>query len=229
MGHVISELTGKTGHHLEKLNNTGPLLHREVIRPFKALQSMAQENGFELSIASAYRSFDTQLSIWNAKARGEKKLLDKDGHPMDYNNLSKTELLFAILTWSALPGFSRHHWGTDIDIFDKNSLPSPDYQIQLIDDEVKDGGIFGPLHIWLDKKISTNTAHGFLRPYQKDSKGVMPERWHISHFPTAKRYIEKLTLQLFSDTMDAADILLKKEILEHRHIIFDRFITPTNQ
>ena len=33
----------------------------------------------------------------------------------------------AILLWSALPGASRHHWGTDFDVFDRAAVP-PDYR-----------------------------------------------------------------------------------------------------
>ncbi len=37
--------------------------------------------------------------------------------------LSDLEKCKAMLRWSAVPGASRHHWGTEIDIFDPDLLP----------------------------------------------------------------------------------------------------------
>ena len=51
--------------------------------------------------------------------------------------------------FSALPGASRHHWGTDIDVYDANAVSS-DYVVQLSLKEVGSGGVFDSLHKWLD-------------------------------------------------------------------------------
>ena len=49
--------------------------------------------------------------------------------------------------------------------------------------EVAAGGLFDPLHRWLDERMAVNESHGFFRPYDKDRKGVAPERWHLSYAP----------------------------------------------
>jgi len=36
--------------------------------------------------------------------------------------LRASEKIASILRWSALPGTSRHHWGTDLDIIDAKAL-----------------------------------------------------------------------------------------------------------
>ncbi|NIM47861.1 MAG: D-alanyl-D-alanine carboxypeptidase family protein, partial [Gemmatimonadales bacterium] len=86
------------------------------------------------------------------------------------------------LRWSALPGASRHHWGTDLDVYDLAARPEG-YEVELIPEEVDAGGMFGPLHEWLDGRIAADAAFGFFRPYERDRQGVAPERWHLSYAP----------------------------------------------
>ena len=40
------------------------------------------------------------------------------------------------MRWSAIPGSSRHHWGTDLDVYDAAAV-TPDYQVQLTPQEWK--------------------------------------------------------------------------------------------
>ena len=99
-------------------------------------------------------------------------------------SLSAEQQLHAILRFSAIPGTSRHHWGTDLDVFDAAALPQ-DYQLQLSPQEVAPGGMFDPLHCWLDQRMAAGEVHGFFRPYGQDRGGVAPERWHLSYAPMA--------------------------------------------
>ena len=95
----------------------GYFVDREIVGDLQALADAAKANGFELRVESAYRTFEKQLSIWNRKARGELPLLSETGEKMERPK-DEEELMYAILTWSALPGASRHHLGTDIDVVD---------------------------------------------------------------------------------------------------------------
>lgn len=79
----------------------------------------------------------------------------------------------AILRWSALPGASRHHWDTDLDIFDPDLLP-PGAQLQLTPEEYLPGGCFASLTRWLDRHLG---EYGFYRPYARDRGGVAVEAW----------------------------------------------------
>ena len=116
-----AHLTGQTEDHLcavADAEHLGAHVHRDVVAPFLQLKDDAAQAGFDLRILSGFRGFDRQRSIWNRKAGGELAVLDSGAAPLDIGRLSEEELVYAILRWSALPGASRHHWGTDIDVYD---------------------------------------------------------------------------------------------------------------
>jgi LAS superfamily LD-carboxypeptidase LdcB len=202
-------------------------VHREVVDPFRELASAAAGAGFDLAILSGFRSFDKQLSIWNRKARGELAVFDSDARALDITSLSDRELVFSILRWSALPGASRHHWGTDLDVYDAAAKPAG-YEIELIPSEYQSGGMFAPLSHWLDERIANGSAFGFFRPYDRDRNGVAPERWHLSYAPLASVYARMLSLALFRRTIESADMMLKDVVLAHLDEIVARFVTNTN-
>ena len=79
----------------------------EAGKAFVAMREAALEEGIEIEIVSAYRSYERQKFIWNRKFYSNAK---KGISPME--NINK------IIEYSTLPGTSRHHWGTDIDIID---------------------------------------------------------------------------------------------------------------
>lgn len=203
-------------------------VHRDVVEPFLELREEARDAGFDLQILSGFRSFEEQLSIWNRKAAGELAVLDSDAVPLDIEKLSERELVFAILRWSALPGASRHHWGTDLDVYDAAARPDG-YEIELIPDEVDAGGMFGPLHEWLDRRIEAGSALGFFRPYNQDRGGVAPERWHLSYSPLASRFLDRLTIDSLRETISGADIALQDVILGSLEEIYERFVINTNR
>ncbi len=212
-------LTGKTEAHLQAVSGTSVYLHRDAVPAFERLRAKGKKAGFDLEIVSAFRSFDAQLGIWNAKAQGSRPLLDSRGQPLELSSLSPREIVYAILDWSALPGASRHHWGTDFDVIDRLAVP-PRYRIQLTPAEVAPGGIFCGLHDWLDRHMADE---GFFRPYQKDLGGVKPERWHLSHAPTSQRLFAAHSEALLRKTLDAAPMALKDVVLAELSEIFDRF------
>jgi len=201
----------------------GAPVHRDVVAPFRALRADARVAGFDLVILSGFRGFDRQCSIWNRKVSGELAVLDSRAVPLDIEQLDERELVFAILRWSALPGASRHHWGTDLDVFDARARPEG-YEIELIPEEVESGGMFAPLHDWLDARMAAGEAHGFFRPYDRDRGGVAPERWHLSHGPVARTYEGALTVEGLRAIVSAADIALKDTVLEHLDEIWLRFV-----
>lgn len=227
---ALAPLVGQAVSHLcddvvaERL---GAPVHRDVVRPFDQLTAAAADAGFDLAILSGFRSFEQQLSIWNRKASGQLTVLDSEARPLDINALDDRELVFAILRWSALPGASRHHWGTDVDVYDLTAKPEG-YEVELIPAEVNPGGMFGPLHEWLDTQMASNGAHGFFRPYDLDRNGVAPERWHLSYAPIAAECMRRLTRDLLRETVEQAEMLLKAVVLEHLDEIYERFVINTN-
>jgi len=91
--------------------------------PFAALRRAARHAGLELVAVSGFRDFDRQLEIWNAKYAGTRPVLDAAGALLDMAVLEPAQRIDAILRWSALPGASRHHWGTDFDLIDAGAVP----------------------------------------------------------------------------------------------------------
>lgn len=219
-------LVGHTEAHLcstEDARLLGVRLHRDAVEPFLQLWEDAGAKGFDITIHSAFRDFARQLSIWNRKVSGELPVLDSTGAPIDIATLAPRDLVYAILRWSALPGASRHHWGTDLDVYDAAATPAG-YELQLIPAEVDAGGMHAPLHEWLDARIASGTAHDFYRPYDADRGGVAPERWHLSYAPVATPYAQALTPELLRTTIAGADMLLKDIVLEHLDDLYTRFV-----
>jgi len=181
--------------------------------------------GFDPEIFSGFRSFDRQLAIWNNKATGKRAVLDSNAATIDIERLSDKELTFAILRWSALPGASRHHWGTDLDVIDAAARPEG-YEVELIPEEVNSGGMFGPLHDWLDHNMA---KFGFFRPYERDLGGVATERWHLSHAPVSTAFKRHLSIDVLRDTIAQSGIELKGAVLASLEEIYERFVININE
>ncbi len=223
---AIAQLTGLDDTHLVTLSD-GHRLQVPVARAFAELQAEARRAGFELAIASSYRSFFRQLAIFNDKVSGLRPVYDDAGQVVLMDRLTAPEQLHAVLRYSALPGGSRHHWGTDLDVYDAAAV-SADYALQLSPAEVASGGVFDDLHRWLDERIATGRSSGFFRPYGVDRGGVAPERWHLSYAPLSSSYVNYLTcdaLRACWDTLaDGAELLLREEIEAHLPQILQRYV-----
>jgi LAS superfamily LD-carboxypeptidase LdcB len=218
------QLTGRSETHLSPMA-CGHSLQGEAARAFTQLQSDAREAGFELSIVSAFRSFERQLAIWNRKASGQRLIHDDAGIALNTSELSPDELAHAIMRFSALPGTSRHHWGSDVDVCDKAAV-SDDYSVQLVPAEVASGGVFDLMHCWLDERIAMDESHGFFRPYATDVGGVAVERWHLSYAPLSLGCAQQLTASLVRECWNGCEegLLLREELEEQLPTIIERYV-----
>ncbi len=219
---TAAQLTGQTESHLIDVvvGQKSFLLNPNVSNDLLALKQAADNAGFNFNIASGFRSFERQLTIWNKKMSGESILLDENSQPINSDLLSESQKIRSILRWSALPGASRHHWGTDFDVFDRNALPE-NSTLQLepweyLQDHQR------PFYFWL----KDNLQHfGFFFPYQENSSGVAFEPWHISHYSTANYYLEALTLELLAKQLESAPILGKECVHQMLAEIYNQYIT----
>jgi LAS superfamily LD-carboxypeptidase LdcB len=150
-------------------------------------------------------------------------VLDSDGQPLDIHTLTQEQLMWAILRWSALPGASRHHWGTDIDVFDAAAVDK-DYPLQLVPAEYCGGGPFSAFTDWLTERIASNRAYGFFRPYATDCGGVAPEPWHLSYAPVAQQYAALQTPENLLSLWRAVQLPLLPQVEAHIDEIVTRFI-----
>lgn len=198
-------------------------VHPQVIPALISLTQKAAVAGFDMRIASGFRSFVRQLSIWNNKAYGLRPVLDQFEQPIDLNVLSDDEKVFAILRWSALPGASRHHWGTDIDVYDASRM-SADYQLQLTLAETQGDGCCAEFHAWLTQELQF--SQDFYRPYVAGVGNISPEPWHLSYAPLAHVFATQFTEDLLRKKIEATDIALKDSILKNLSDIFNQYIKP---
>jgi LAS superfamily LD-carboxypeptidase LdcB len=206
------QLAGLDDTHLTQVAE-GQRLQAEVARQLARLQADARAAGFELAIASSFRSFERQLLIWNGKACGQRPVYDDAGKLVDIRAMGDAGKLAAIMRFSAIPGTSRHHWGTDLDVFDAAAMPAG-YQLQLSAAEVADNGLFGAMHGWLDERMAAGESHGFFRPYAVDRGGVAVERWHLSYAPASLACAAQLNDAVLREVWDGAPqpVLLRDEI-----------------
>lgn len=214
------EVTGRARTHVRQSWQPRFAAQPQVAEAFLALRAAAQRDGIDLLPCASFRPFDAQLRNWNRKFTGQATLYDIDGRPREYAALSPDELVFAILGWTGLPGASRRHWGTDIDVYDRAAMP-PGYHLKLLPEEVAPGGMFERLHAWLDVHIA---AFGFFRPYRSYRGGMYPEPWHLSHQVSAKDALASLDLDLLASVIGAADMAGREIVLDMLPDIYTRHV-----
>lgn len=196
------QLTGRVRTHVMEVPEPRCMLHPATAQAFLGLRAEAARSGIDLTPASTFRDFDRQLTIWNDKYYGRRPLLDAAGRPLDPKRLSDQQIVDAILLWSALPGASRHHWGTEIDVIDRAALPAG-YQPQMVPQEYRADGVFDRLGRWIPQHCAD---FGFFLPYDVDRGGVQPEPWHLSYAPVATPALHALTVDVLADALREVEI-----------------------
>ena len=216
----LDQLTGRSRSHLRELREPACVLHRQVVSAFLTLRAAAAADGIDLVAFSGFRDFDRQLGIWNGKFRGERPMQDREGRPLDVSQLTPAQKVEAILWWSALPGASRHHWGTDFDVMDAAAKP-PGYKLRVVPAEYLAGGIFHGLTRWLDAHMH---AFGFFRPYTTDRGGVAPEPWHLSYAPVAEAALQQFSVAGLREVLAGAEIEGRDEVLAALERNFTQYV-----
>ncbi|WP_448211493.1 M15 family metallopeptidase [Colwellia sp. MEBiC06753] len=214
-----AQVLGIHADHVQAVEN-GHFLHLKVIPQWHAMKAHALQDGLNLELASSYRSFKRQLAIWNKKFSGELPIYNLDEQVVDIANLTEIEIVQAIMLFSALPGASRHHWGTDIDVYAPNLLQA-DEKLQLQVWEYQENGPMAPLNQWLNQYAKD---YGFYRPYDKYRGGISEEPWHLSSGKIAANFQQVLTEPLLAKHLAHIDIAGKKAILEYLPELFEQFI-----
>jgi LAS superfamily LD-carboxypeptidase LdcB len=196
------QLTGRISTHIQEVPQLSCRLHPQAAAAFLGLVAEAARAGIDLAASSAFRDFNAQLAIWNGKFRGERPVLDRHGAPLDISAMDEEAIVRAILLWSALPGASRHHWGSEIDVFDRAAL-APGARPQLIPQEYAASGVFASLAQFLRRHAA---RHGFFLPYDSERGGVQPEPWHLSFAPISVAALQALTLPVLFEALQDAPL-----------------------
>jgi zinc D-Ala-D-Ala carboxypeptidase len=165
----------------------GIYMHKEAFEAFLEMYNAAEKDGINLQIISGFRSFYHQKTIWENKWNGRVKLT---GNILATDISDKQKRALEILKFSAMPGTSRHHWGTDIDL---NSLNNSYFE----------SGEGKKVYEWL---LQNANIYGFCRPYSVKGKdrmtGYEEEKWHWSYMPLAKKYLsDYIEIIIYDDIM----------------------------
>ena len=166
---------------------TNMYLHRQALDAFTLMADEAKKAGFDIYINSAIRDFSTQKYIWESKFSGQRLV---EGKNLKKSIPAEKARALNILEYSSMPGTSRHHWGTDIDLgFGKNVG-------QMLTNEAFESGEGLRFYNWLK-----NNAHhyGFCQPYKEKPEkrnlnlryGYHEEKWHWSYKPLSEIYLKK--------------------------------------
>jgi len=216
---TTQQLTGLNDDHIATLAD-GSKLHLDACSAWQAMQKAAYKDGIALAIASSYRDFYRQQLIWNKKMAGELKVKDLDNNVVPLSGLSELEQIKAILLFSALPATSRHHWGTEIDVFAPNLLPQ-ESKLQLEPWEYEKDGPLYPLLTWLKTHAS---QFDFYFPYDQYRSGVAAEPWHISYAPIAQKCQSQMSADLVINTLSKHEISGYTTIRQHIDMILSQYV-----
>ena len=157
-------------------DRSGMYLHKEAYSAFERMWTAANNDGIKLVVRSATRNFNYQKSIWERKWTGATTLSDGT-KASDIEDPVQRAL--KILEYSSMPGTSRHHWGTEVDL---NSFENSWFE----------SGIGKQTYDWL---VNNADAYGFCQVYsKKDSfrpEGYNEEKWHWSYTPLSSGYTKQ--------------------------------------
>lgn len=195
-------------------------LQQPVKEAFLQMQLAAKAEGHDLQLVSSFRSFHKQVSIWERKWQGLLPLNTLDGRVLETSTLSDEQKMHAILLWSALPGGSRHHWGTDFDVFDETKVKACEQQFGLVTSEYENQGPCAALALWLTKNAE---KYGFSLPYASYLGGVAPEPWHLSFTPLASEIINQFSINILQQQLRQSSILGVDTVLSQLPEIFERY------
>lgn len=162
-------------------NKSNIYLRKEAYEAFLQMAEAAAEEGLHLRIISATRNFQDQKWIWESKWTGQRTV---DGQKLNQTIPNPAKRALKILEYSAMPGTSRHHWGTDIDL-------------NALNNEYFASGRGKQLYEWLQNNANTYgfcqvyTEKGLERPY-----GYNEEKWHWSYMPLSSQFLRQYTAKI---------------------------------
>ena len=169
----------------------GLYLRKETYEAFLEMYAAAKADGIQLVIRSATRNFNYQKRIWEGKWNGQRKIAGNQNAAKAYPD--PVERALKILEYSSMPGTSRHHWGTDIDL-------------NAFNNEWFEKGTGKKIYDWLSQHAST---YGFCQTYTPKGAerpfGYNEEKWHWSYLPIAQPLTALAKDQLKNDMITGFD------------------------
>jgi len=162
----ILELMGKADI---ELFGKGINLRAEAHDAFIEMKKAAYSDGIDLKVVSSYRNFARQEAIFERKFE---RYTEEDG-------MEPLAAIDKIIEYSTIPGTSRHHWGTDVDIID--GYPKAEGDV-LVPSKFGAGGPYENFKKWMDENSKVFDFH-LVYTDQPKRKGFKYEPWHYSFAP----------------------------------------------
>ncbi len=167
----------------------------EVMRAYWQLKEQAKEDHWRLILVSGYRSFKSQRRIWN----------NSDDAHLKKGATDQKKRVEAVMSLASVPGLSRHHWGTELDI-SEFSLRG-----QLVNVEPDTPEKVLEFYKWMDNNAP---KYGFCKVYLGKGGVVNHEPWHWSYLPFSKTYQKQFMAikdfkRIFDLNVDDVDYLMK--------------------
>jgi LAS superfamily LD-carboxypeptidase LdcB len=196
-------------------DNSSNTLQADTQQALEKMQAAALKDGIKIVVASGYRSFDRQRQIWNRKYKRYQS-----------QGLQPEAIFNKIVEYSTVPGTSRHHWGTDIDLIDGNA----DYSGSvLVTDKFHADGPFCKFKEWMENNSST---YGFelVYTFNANRTGFKYEPWHYSYAPVSKKYYSEYLKQMdFLKFLSSQNIMGMDKISDQRLLrYFDEHVKGIN-
>ncbi|TRZ41417.1 M15 family metallopeptidase [Robertkochia solimangrovi] len=194
------ELIGKGDPALYGGESIG--LRKEAYESFLKMKEAAAKEGIDINVVSGYRNYARQKGIWERKY----KAYTTEG-------LKPEEAIDKIIEWSTIPGTSRHHWGTDIDIIDGSEPATGDV---LVPEKFHGEGPYRKLRVWLEAHAAD---YGFYIVYtnKPDRKGFKYEPWHYSYAPISREMLKQYR------KLDVKKVLTEEKLMGYQFLT-DAFI-----
>lgn len=179
-------------------------MHKATKEAFSKMKAAAAKENFNIEVVSSYRSFQRQKEIFERKYKN-----------FTSQGLSPEDAIDKIIEYSTIPGTSRHHWGTDLDIIDANA-PRP--ANVLIPENFHGDGPYCSLKMWLDENAE---KFNFFEVYTDNGnrKGFKYEPWHFSFAPVSIPMLKE-----YQERIDVKKMLSEEKLLGSEHFS-DEFIT----
>ena len=162
----VLELMGKEDI---ELFGEGINLRKEAHDAFLEMKKAAYSDGLDIKIVSSYRNYNRQEAIWERKYM---RYTEDDG-------MDPLKAIDKIIEYSTIPGTSRHHWGTDIDIIDGYRKTDGDV---LVPEKFEVGGPFEDFKKWMDEN-SKKFDYYLVYTNKPKRRGFKYEPWHYSYAP----------------------------------------------
>ncbi len=163
---------------------------------FNQMKAAAKEDGIVLKVVSSYRSYAHQNRIWERKYKRFRE-----------SGLSPTASIEKIIEYSTIPGTSRHHWGTDLDIIDGKPKVNGDV---LVPSKFHGTGPFCEMKAWMEENAAKFDFH-LVYTDTAGRNGFNYEPWHYSYAPLSIPYLKAYK------NLDVKQLLQENQLMGSEH------------